>query len=90
MTPVREATKRGAKGVVVDFPPQASSDDVRALVGELSRTNELLAELAGHANETLTFVKKFFKVYLPYVVAGLAVAYPTIGKIINGLPPLPR
>lgn len=59
---------------------------IEAHMEVIAQTNEHLATLAQCASETITLVKKVFKVYVPWIVALIAVAYPTAGKIISSLP----
>jgi phage-related minor tail protein len=62
------------------------SEAISEHIKMLEKTNQHLAILADCASETISLIKKVFKVYIPWAIAALAVAYPTIGKIIQSLP----
>lgn len=58
------------------------TEDDRQFRDNVSSIRASLEEIAGFA----TTVKK----WTPWVVAFIGVAYPTIGKLINQLPPIPH
>ncbi len=69
----------------------ATGDEVARMHATLEATNANLADIASSLTalaEVATAMQKFLKYALPWGVAVVSVAWPTIGKIMQNLPVL--
>jgi hypothetical protein len=72
--------------IEANFEDHALKVAVDAHAAILAETNKHLKELAECAKDTQGFFSKLTRVYVPWAVAVIGVLYPTVGKIIAGLP----
>ena len=80
-------SKPAEKHEIIQFPEGTSPSTIQMqmLIETLTETNAHLKAIAGIGTDTLGFIRK----WVPWMIAAAGVLYPTVGKVISGLPPLP-
>ncbi len=62
--------------------------DFIAVISETNGHLKALAENTKEIADTTNSIKKFCKGWLPLIVAGFSLAYPSLAKVIASLPPI--